>query len=151
MARRFTIMALVAATAALGVPGMAAAEDGATVTKEAGCVTSDDGTVCATIFEVSNFTTTPSGITSYQATARITTTFVGAGAYGGCITSHTDDLHFSSLERDGQAFVAADRQEIYNSVINCFGETFDCTYFLRAHFANGEIQFSRLESNCPTT
>ncbi|MDQ3356332.1 MAG: hypothetical protein M3502_06400 [Actinomycetota bacterium] len=142
--RRLLLATTLTLLASLAVAGSVAATpgNGAQVFDESGCLAVDSGTICFDIRTVQKVTETPSGNFLYRGRGESSYSFTGAGRLEGCSSSTSDESNYHYLVRDGVSQVAGDRYREELSV-DCLGQTGTCTFSYQAHFANGEVQFTR--------
>jgi hypothetical protein len=132
------------AIAALAVTGAAAAADGATVVKDAGCVTNFFGTTCTVVKTATNTTITPNGKISYvtNGTVERRITFVFGGSY-----TFTSALHMHGLRAQDEVREESDH---YTSQWEYLSGTYHliCVESYDLHWANDDAQPSNFELYC---
>lgn len=140
-------MSAVLCALALAATADAASSGGAQVIDTSGCLDAGGGAMlCTTIHNVFNTTTTPSGNVSVISSTQTTESLTGSAECNFEGRSHSSG-HL--LVKEGQD-LAQESHNLFRAedTITCFGSTRDCFLIQHFHFANGQVQFSRLEGGC---
>jgi len=139
LAAALTLVAsLAVASSASAAPG-----NGADVVRQNECF-NEPGlyTVCIDEHNVQNSTETPSGNFSYSGNGK-----VGAeGDFEGCNVSSSAKFNYHYLFKDGELHEVGTHQT--GEYFDCSGTSQHCTFSYDLHYANGQVQFSRPDSNC---
>jgi hypothetical protein len=142
---RKRLLILGAIVAALACAGTAAAADGgAEVVRDEGCVTSPFATTCTVVRTTTNLTVTPSGNVSYvtNGTVERQMTFVFGGSY-----TVTSSLHSHALRKQGEVKTSSDH---YYEVSEYVSGTYhlSCVNTWDLHWTNDTPQFTNYELEC---
>jgi hypothetical protein len=142
-----------AVLAALTLCGSAsgAASDGAQVTNSFTCTTDEFFTLCVDEQSVFRLTTTPAGLSTGSASARIQAVSTGtpSGPFAGCVS--TGDTKFSGHFVDVNDINFASQTRLRSiDTLNCLGAAFDCTFTFHFAVVDGRVLPGRLENVCTT-
>lgn len=135
---------IVAALAAAGAAG-AAGENGAVVVDYSICSPTPVFLVCSAAKTVTNVTSTSSGNLSYVTNGVIEVSYTNPF----CSISQTQPFHLHYLEQEGELQSRSQRLSLTNQ-LSCAGVSHICVTTLDAHYANGDVRFSRSETVCTT-